>query len=410
MNNQWTTNLRLLWGGQFLSVLSSMVIAPMLPFYMEQLGAEDEAAVLMWSGLSLAAPAISAALTAPLWGRLGDRSSRKWMVVRALLGSALILAVMGLAETPFQLFVLRFFQGALGGVVDAGAAFAASEARQQEQGQVRGKLDGALAAGSMLGPLLGGISFGAIGFRNLFLVLSALLGVWAVLSFIYLKESPKETVLKRTAALPSAGMTKQLFNLLSERKASVFLLAGICANFGIFGLLTVLPLHVRQHIAEPAHTAVWVGILQAVNWASVWLTSSWWGKRNDTYPVERNFVIAAAVCGISIILQAFTPSAAWLIPLRAVQGFASSALLQSVFLIVTRLSSGGQLGSRIGFSRSILFTGQIVGPLACGFLGTIFSSPAIFALNGVVIVTGGLLVWLFAEPNNSPRLIHETKG
>ncbi|GAA4850213.1 hypothetical protein GCM10023310_30890 [Paenibacillus vulneris] len=165
MTNSLRCNFGLLWGSHFLSVLSSMVIAPLMPFYMEQLGAGDQAAVLLWSGLGLTAPAVSAALTAPLWGRLGDVTSRKWMVIRALGASACVLAAMGLANTPFQLFLLRFLQGALGGVVDAVGAFAASQAGKEEQGKARGKLEGALAAGSMLGPLLGGVLMGAIGFR-----------------------------------------------------------------------------------------------------------------------------------------------------------------------------------------------------------------------------------------------------
>lgn len=161
------------------------------------------------------------------------------------MGSCCVLAAMGLVHTPFQLFVLRFLQGALGGVVDAVSAYAASEARQQEQGRVRGKLEGALAAGSMLGPLLGGISLGVIGFRNLFIILSGLLGIWTLLSFIYLKEK-KETRQESIAAVKSAGMMKQLISLLSERKVRVFLCAGIFANFGIHGLLPVLPLHVSM--------------------------------------------------------------------------------------------------------------------------------------------------------------------
>ncbi|MEI7025527.1 MFS transporter [Paenibacillus sp. y28] len=396
MTDQWRTNFRYLWGGHFLSVLSAMVIAPMLPFYMNQLGADDPASVLMWSGLALAASPVTAALTAPLWGKLGDGSSRKWMVIRALLGSAFVLAGMGLVQTPFQLFIMRLLQGALGGVVDAVGAFAASEARPQEQGHVRGKLEGALAAGSMLGPLLGGFALATLGFRPLFLLLGALLGLWTLLCLLGLKEARRE---KTRSAVPRR-MTGDLIQLCRERRVFVFLMAGVLANVGMYGLLTVLPVYVGQHAEPSSHSAAWVGVLQAVNWASVWFASSWWGKRNDRLPVSRNYILASGLCGVAILCQAAAPALEWLIPLRVMQGLASSALLQSVFLIVTRSSPPDQLGSRLGFARSILFTGQIAGPIAVGFMGSLLSPPVIFALNGTIIMAGGLFVWLFAEPKN----------
>ncbi|WP_225948501.1 MFS transporter [Paenibacillus sp. OAS669] len=407
MTNSFRCNFGLLWGSHFLSVLSSMVIAPLMPFYMEQLGAGDQAAVLLWSGLGLTAPAVSAALTAPLWGRLGDVTSRKWMVIRALGSSACVLAAMGLANTPFQLFLLRFLQGALGGVVDAVGAFAASQAGKEEQGKARGKLEGALAAGSMLGPLLGGVLMGAIGFRYILHSLAILLALWTILCAFLLKERQSE---KRTAAVTQTGITAPLRGLLHKRELRLFLLAGITANFGIFGLLPVLPLHLKPYIGTSAQTAVWVGILQAVLWAAVWLTSSWWGRRNDVSPVHRNYALAAALCGVAIVLQALAPGMEWLVSSRVVQGAASSALVQSVFLVVTRSAPEGELGTRLGFTRSILFTGQIAGPMTSGLLGTMLTTSGLFVLHGAAIAAGGLLVGLFASPKLARRGVEDIPG
>ncbi|WP_144029089.1 MFS transporter, partial [Paenibacillus rigui] len=266
-------------------------------------------------------------------------------------------------------------------------------------GKVRGRLEGALAAGSMLGPLLGGVLLGVIGFRYVLLSLAILLSFWTMLCMLQLKE--RQTGAK--GAVQRTGMAVQFHGLLRERKTRVFLLAGICANFGIFGLLPVLPLHVKPYAETTALTAVWVGILQAILWAAVWLTSSWWGRRNDVSPVHRNYVIAATLCGIAIVLQAMAPAIEWLVSYRIVQGAASSALVQSVFLMVTRSAPEGELGARLGYARSILFTGQIAGPMASGLLGAVFSTSAIFALHGAVIITGGLLVGLFASPKSTRR-------
>lgn len=393
-SNRWETNFRLLWGGHFLSVTSLTVLVPLLPFYMEQVGAERDSAILLWSGLALAAPAMTYALVAPLWGRLGDRVSRKWMVVRALLGLSLVIIAMGFVQSPLQLFLLRLFQGAFGGVVDAGAAFAGSESPKKQSGRTFGKLEGAVAAGSLLGPLLGGILYGFIGFRFMFILLGGALAIWSILSLFYLKETKRA----RDPKEKSLGFVQVFHHLFKDRRICGFLLAGVCANFGAYGLVTVFAPHVKRLAGDPSHAALWVGILQAVTWGSVWIASAWWGRRNDTASIELNFIIAIILCGTSIILQAFVPHIAWLIPLRILQGFGFSALIQSVFLLVSNASNAAERGVRMGSASSILVCGQIAGPLFSGFSGSIFSPVAVFIQLGSAFFIGGLLIWRVALP------------
>lgn len=149
-------NVRVLWGGQFLSIAGLTVMVPLLPFYLRELGALEADENRLWTGLCLAAPAVTLAMVSPVWGKLGDRWGRKWMVVRALIGLAVSLALMGLAQTPLQFFLFRLLQGACGGVVDSASAFAGAEAPEEERGSVLGRLQSATAAGALAGPLVGG--------------------------------------------------------------------------------------------------------------------------------------------------------------------------------------------------------------------------------------------------------------
>jgi MFS family permease len=102
----WRTNFRVLWSSQFLAIAGLTVMVPLLPFYMEELGAKDPQSVQFWSGLALGAPAITLGLASPLWGKLGDHWSRKWMVIRAIFGLGFSLCLMGLVQTPLQFFRL----------------------------------------------------------------------------------------------------------------------------------------------------------------------------------------------------------------------------------------------------------------------------------------------------------------
>lgn len=109
--HSWKFTFRALWLGQFISIAGLKVLVPFLPFYIEQLGTTEVRSTQLWSGLALAAPAMSYCLVSPFWGKFGDRLGRKWMVVRAISGLALSLCIMAIAQTPFQFFRLQALSG-----------------------------------------------------------------------------------------------------------------------------------------------------------------------------------------------------------------------------------------------------------------------------------------------------------
>ncbi|HGH5479632.1 TPA: MFS transporter, partial [Staphylococcus pseudintermedius] len=79
----WRRNFRTLWLGQFMAIAGLTVLVPLLPIYIASLKQLNVFEIQLWSGIAIAAPAITTMLASPLWGKLGDRLSRKWMVLRA---------------------------------------------------------------------------------------------------------------------------------------------------------------------------------------------------------------------------------------------------------------------------------------------------------------------------------------
>ena len=88
----WRRNLVVCMFGSFTTIVAMTLLLPFLPLYVEQLGVRDPAAIVRWSGAAYGATFFSAALVAPLWGRLADRYGRKLMLIRASLGMAVAMA------------------------------------------------------------------------------------------------------------------------------------------------------------------------------------------------------------------------------------------------------------------------------------------------------------------------------
>lgn len=394
----WQRNLRLLWAGHFLTTAGLTMMVPLLPFYMEELGA---AADSLWSGLALAAPALTLMLVAPLWGWMGDRWGRKWMVVRALFGLALSLVLMAQAMTPLQFLVCRLLQGICGGVVDAAAAFVGAEGPPQERGRAMGSLQSATAAGALVGPLASGLLVDIWGLRPLLLIMGILTAFDGLVAIWLLRESGR-----RAAIVPNSTPLRQILTeLLRHRQLRWFVLAGLWSQAGAYGLVIVFAPHVRELLSDPSHAATWVGLLQALTWGATWVGASWWGRRNDRKSVAHNFSWAAWGCAISIALQAWPPGVEWLFPLRIMQGFFFSALIQSVYLQVSRNTNTEQQGVQIGIANSFLVMGQVLGPLAASAVSGILSFPWIFALMGGFFGLSALLAWRSSHLPLEGRLV-----
>lgn len=120
-NSFWQRNLLVCFIGSFSTVFAMTLMLPFLPLYVEELGVSGHAAVVQWSGVAFSATFITAGLIAPVWGKLGDRYGRKSMLVRASLGMAVTVSLMGLVTNIWQLVGLRLVleskrQARLGGL------------------------------------------------------------------------------------------------------------------------------------------------------------------------------------------------------------------------------------------------------------------------------------------------------
>src|ERR1700712_2840724 len=99
----WRRNLAVCVAGSFTTIVAMTLLLPFLPLYVAQLGVSDPAAIVEWSGLAYGATFFTAALCAPLWGRLADRYGRKPMLIRASLGMAVAMSLIGMGPTVWQL-------------------------------------------------------------------------------------------------------------------------------------------------------------------------------------------------------------------------------------------------------------------------------------------------------------------
>jgi len=126
------------------------MILPLLPFYALELEASP-----IVIGLIISSFSVAQLLSAPIWGRLSDRSGRRPALLIGLCASAMAFMVFGFANSVGLLFASRIIQGAGGGTTGVAQAYVADTVPAEDRTRALGWLSAASSAGVMIGPMIG---------------------------------------------------------------------------------------------------------------------------------------------------------------------------------------------------------------------------------------------------------------
>ncbi|URQ60471.1 MFS transporter [Pantoea alhagi] len=378
----WRRNLWVCMAGSFTTLVAMTLLLPFLPLYVAELGVSDPAAIARWSGLAYGATFFTAALTAPLWGRLADRYGRKLMLIRASLGMAVAMALIGMAETPWQLVALRLLAGLLGGYASGSTILIASQTPKAHTGWALGMLSSGIMAGNVIGPLIGGFLPPLIGIRATFWLAGAVIFFAFLATCLLLKEAPRPAISQRSQT--ASGFT------LRSGILPLMLLTGMLLIFANMSVEPIITLYVAQFV-DQAERVTWVaGVVMAVAALGSIISAAWLGRLADRighWPVLIGGLFAAALL---LIPQAFITSAWQLVVLRFLMGIALGGLLPCIASLIRHHVANEQVGRALGWSTSAQYVGQVCGPLFGGMVGGWLGMRVVFLATGAIMAAGAL--------------------
>jgi MFS family permease len=152
----------------FVDMIGVLMIFPLLPFYVKDLGGNGVNILGVHLGVGLITSFIVASFTvaqllsAPMWGRFSDRVGRRPALLIALSASAIAYLIFGFADSLLLLFLSRVVQGAGGGTVGVIQAYVADTTAPQDRARALGWLSATTNLGVALGPVLGSVAI-AVG-------------------------------------------------------------------------------------------------------------------------------------------------------------------------------------------------------------------------------------------------------
>ena len=179
------------------------VVMPFIPLYIAELGVKDVGEVALWSGLTLGATPAITAVSAPLWGRIGDRYGSKLLVLRSLGAFVLTKGAMAFVTAPWQLVALRGLLGVFAGYGALTMSMAAESVPREQMPRAIGVVQMGQRLGPAIGPIVGGFVAPVVGLRRSFLVTATFYLVAMLTVLVFYREPRTRHAREATRSLSS---------------------------------------------------------------------------------------------------------------------------------------------------------------------------------------------------------------
>jgi MFS family permease len=385
----WKRNLAVGVGGSFTTIIAMTLLLPYLPLYIEQLGVTDPAKVTFWSGLTYAATFVTAGLTAPIWGRLGDRYGRKSMLVRASLGMAIVMSAIGLAQNEWQLLGLRLIVGLLGGYSSGATILVAAQAPQRRRAWALGVLSTGIMAGNIAGPLLGGIAPAVIGIRNTFFGSGALIFLAFLGTVFLIKEDRSQSATARSPAVRPGWQ-----DVPEKRLVIAMLGMSVILMIATLSIEPIVTVYVRDLVGSVAGLSVISGVVFALSAAGSVISAPWLGRLADRIGHLTVLIGCLTIVAALLGLQAISANIWMFAALRFAMGLALGGLMPTVTASLRASVPDQVVGLVLGYNVSAQYVGQVFGPILGGYVGGHFGVPAVFVSTGVLAFIGAGIAYL----------------
>lgn len=378
----------LLMSVQFFVYLGFGIIIPILPEVIVQQGYSE-----IHVGGLITIYALSSFFTAPLWGKLSDRTGRKKLILLGLAGFSLSFFLFSLfLDNLVLLYASRIVGGLFSGALyTAVTGYVADITTNEERNKYMGLLGMSIGLGFIFGPAIGGL-LGAVSLSLPFTASAVLILLLMGYAFLVLKEPVRKGEAVKRALLPKGSSTLWQFRIRYLFLFSfmvTFLLAGLESTFQLFQIdqieITPLQLGYLFMASGFVDAAIQGGVVRRI--------------KDGT---ETKWIIGAQlVTALGLVLLPFTSSLIFAGVALSIFT-AGNALARTALVSLTSKESGGKYGTAAGMTYSMDNLGRIIGPLSFTWLLTL-QAGSIYYLSAALAIASILLIVLYKASNKTLR-------
>lgn len=378
-------NVAIMWFSNFFIAGSMTMVLPFLSLYIDTLGDFSDAFVQSWSGIIFSITFVTAFIFSPIWGKIGDRYGRKYILVVFALGLGISVFLMGFVTSVAQLFVLRLFMGIFTGFISMSQALIATQTSKRLAGRVLGTLQTGSVTGSLLGPLIGGVLADTYGYPTtfkwvaLFLFFSSFLVLFGVNEY-QIKEDDQ----------PTRFSSRQVvLHIIRHPMLLSVMLISMVLQIAHFSVQPILSLYVNE-INGPVNIAFYSGLAFSAAGLGNLLMARKWGMLGDRVGYVKILTLLLFAAGIVYFPGGFVTNIWQLVILRFFLGIAIGGIIPTRIGYIRQEAPVAMQGEVLGYNTSIRFFGNMIGPLLGGLVAAGFGISAVFMLTSTLLILSGV--------------------
>ncbi len=370
---------------------SYTMLIPFLPIYMQsELGATADN-VSLWSGVTYAITFAISAFVSPIWGKLSDKMGKKPMIIRASFLLAITYFLGGIVRTPFELFLVRAFQGIASGLWPACLVMMSACVPKNKIGISMGLMQSANICGGIIGPLLGGILATAFGMRNSFYVGAVALSLITVTTILFIKEPP----VAPEKEINKAQNTSYL-SFIKDKNILLLLLCVCMTNLVILQIQPIVSLYVQQLSHNSDKAVLLTGFIMSLGGIAGALASPLWGKTGQKVGFYKTITLAFISAGLLMSLQGVPNSLVLFGLMQFLCGLGFSGIFPSANSILVLLTPPSSRGMGFGSLFSAQMIGGALGPVIGGVIVSFMSFNTVYIISGSILFVIGIYLKFFA--------------
>ncbi len=384
-SESWRRNLYAIFIAQFIVMMGFSFVDPFMPLFIQELGAFTNQQAAFWAGIVTSIHGGAMFFSSPLLGIVADRWGRKPMVLRAMLGSAVVLGVIGLAPNIYYIVGLRFIQGLLSGTVAAASALVAASAPRDKMPLAMGLLMVAVFMGTSIGPLLGGLLADSVGYKTTFFITGGLLFLGGLIVLLFVKEKFER---------PTAGQRPSLSSLLRLAKSKEMLpllLALSALHAGPRMVTPIISLFIRE-LDPKGMAATASGLAFCFMCVISAVSAIIAGRLGGHISLKKILVISCLGTGLLYLPPMWARTVTQLVIFIALTGLLKGGLMASSNALVGLSVPQNQQGVAYGLAHSANAFGGGLGPLIGGSLAPLLGLRPVFGVTAGFFVLIGVAV------------------
>lgn len=376
-----------------IEITSFGLILPLLPFYAETFNANA-----LVQGLLIAAYSAAQVISTPILGRLSDRYGRRPLLLLSVLGTAIALIMLGLADALWILFAARLLDGFTGGNISVAQAYITDVTDEKNRAKGLGLIGAAFGLGFIVGPALGAF-LSQWGFGVPALVAAALELFNLVNVYFNLPESLTAEARAKIASQPNRGFTvSALVNTLKLPFVGSLLALSALILLPLTTFQTVFSIYTNTQLGLDAQATgfllTYVGVLAVI--VQVGLI----GRLTQRFSDRVLLIAGAALLAVGFLAWGLT-SSVWfllitLLPVALGSGLYTVILRSALSKSVHPDEVGGILGITASLESATRVVGPILGAALISGLGA--WSPGVFGAVLAALALIGLIVMFTNRP------------